>query len=40
VDVPLRESLRVVNDARALANNRQYWASNHPPLTLDLAPKS
>jgi carboxyl-terminal processing protease len=33
VDVHLRESLRVVQDAVNLGENRQYWASNHPPLT-------
>jgi carboxyl-terminal processing protease len=33
VDVPLKECLRVVNDAIALAQNRQYWVSNRPPLT-------
>lgn len=40
VDVPLRESLRVVTDAVALAQDRQYWASNHAPLTAQLEPKS
>jgi carboxyl-terminal processing protease len=39
VDVHLRESLRVLNDAVELGANRQYWASNHPPLTV-LLPKS
>jgi carboxyl-terminal processing protease len=38
VDVHLRESLRVLNDALELGQNRQYWASNHPPLTT-LGPK-
>jgi carboxyl-terminal processing protease len=32
-DVHLRESLRVVADAIALAKNRELWASNRPPLT-------
>jgi carboxyl-terminal processing protease len=39
VDVPLRESLRVLNDAVEMGGNRQYWASNHPPLTALLGPK-
>ena len=39
VDVFLRESLRVVNDAVALGKNQQYWASNHAPLTAVLDPK-
>jgi carboxyl-terminal processing protease len=34
VDVHLRESLRVVSDAVVLGQNRQYWASDHAPLTL------
>lgn len=34
VDVHLRESLRVLNDAVELGESPQYWASNHPPLTL------
>jgi len=33
VDVPLREALRVVDDAIALGQNRQAWASDHAPLT-------
>ena len=33
VDVHLKEALRVVNDALALAQNRQYWVANRPPLT-------
>jgi carboxyl-terminal processing protease len=33
VDVPLREALRVVDDAVNLANDHEYWAANHPPLT-------
>jgi carboxyl-terminal processing protease len=39
VDVPLRESLRVLNDAVDMGENRQYWASNHPPLTALVSPK-
>lgn len=34
VDVHLRETLRVLGDAIALANDQQYWASNQPPLTV------
>jgi carboxyl-terminal processing protease len=33
VDVSLREALRVVDDAIQLGRNREYWASNHAPLT-------
>jgi len=33
VDVPLRESLRVVSDAIALAQKKELWASNRAPLT-------
>ena len=40
VDVALRESLRVVNDAVGLGQDHQYWASNHAPLTAQLEPKS
>lgn len=39
VDVHLRESLRVLNDALKLGENRQYWASNHAPLTVAVDPK-
>ena len=39
VDVHLRETLRVLNDALVLGENRQYWASNHAPLTALLDPK-
>ena len=34
VDVSLREALRVVDDAIELARNREYWASDHAPLTV------
>jgi carboxyl-terminal processing protease len=34
VDVSLREALRVVDDAVELGRNHQYWASDHPPLTM------
>lgn len=40
VDVHLRESLRVLTDAVELGQSRQYWASNHPPLTVAVNPKS
>ena len=33
VDVSLRESLRVVEDAIELGRNHEFWASNHAPLT-------
>jgi carboxyl-terminal processing protease len=33
VDVHLKECLRVVSDAIALAKNKQYWVSNRPPLS-------
>jgi carboxyl-terminal processing protease len=34
VDVHLRESLRVLTDAVELGRTREYWASNHAPLTV------
>lgn len=33
VDVHLRETLRVLNDAVTLGQNEDYWASSRPPLT-------
>ena len=33
VDVHLRESLRVINDAISLAKSQKEWASNRQPLT-------
>ncbi len=33
VDVPLREALRVVDDAIELGHDHEYWASDHAPLT-------
>lgn len=39
VDVPLRESLRVVNDAIGLGKNQQAWADSHAPLTTVLERK-
>ena len=38
VDVHLRETLRILNDAIALGKNQQYWASNHAPITLGVDP--
>lgn len=34
MDVHLRETLRVLNDAIILGRNRDVWASNHAPLTV------
>ncbi len=34
VDVPLREALRVVDDAIDLGHDHEYWASDHAPLTV------
>jgi carboxyl-terminal processing protease len=34
VDVELRESLRILDDAVNLGHNRETWADNHPPLTV------
>jgi carboxyl-terminal processing protease len=33
VDISLREALRVVDDAIDLGRDREYWASDHAPLT-------
>jgi hypothetical protein len=33
VDVGLRESLRVLDDAIELGRNHDYWAADHAPLT-------
>lgn len=33
VDVHLKECLRVISDAIALAENKRYWVSNRPPLS-------
>lgn len=33
-DVHLRETLRIVEDAITLGQNRELWVSNHPPLTV------
>jgi len=40
VDVPLRESLRVLSDAVILGKDQQTWASKHAPLTALIEPKS
>ncbi len=37
VDIPLRESLRVLSDALALSKNPQYWADGTAPLTIRVA---
>jgi carboxyl-terminal processing protease len=34
VDVSLREALRVVDDAILMGRDREYWASDHAPLTV------
>ena len=39
LDIPLRESLRVLTDALSLSKNRQYWADGAAPLTA-ISPKS
>jgi carboxyl-terminal processing protease len=37
VDIPLRESLRVLSDALTLSKNPQYWADGTAPLTVQVA---
>jgi len=37
VDIPLRESLRVLSDALALSKNPQSWADGNAPLTVQMA---
>ena len=37
VDIPLRESLRVLSDALTLSKNPQYWADGTAPLTIQVA---
>jgi carboxyl-terminal processing protease len=37
VDIPLRESLRVLSDALVLSKNPQYWADGTAPLTVKVA---
>jgi carboxyl-terminal processing protease len=37
VDIPLRESLRVLSDALALSKNPQYWADGNAPLTVQVS---
>ncbi len=34
MDIPLRESLRVLSDALGLSKNPQYWADGAPPLSI------
>ena len=34
MDIPLRESLRVLSDTLALSKNPQYWADGNAPLTV------
>ena len=33
LDIPLRESLRVLTDALSLTKNHEYWADGTAPLT-------
>jgi carboxyl-terminal processing protease len=37
VDIPLRESLRVLSDALTLAKNPKYWADGNAPLTVQVS---
>ncbi len=37
VDIPLRESLRVLSDALGLSRNPQYWADGAAPLTIPVS---
>jgi hypothetical protein len=37
VDIPLRESLRVLSDALVLGKNPQYWAEGTAPLTIKVS---
>ena len=37
LDIPLRESLRVLTDALALSKNPQYWANGSAPLTVQVS---
>jgi carboxyl-terminal processing protease len=37
VDIPLRESLRVLSDALSLAKKPEYWADGTAPLTIQVA---
>jgi len=37
VDIPLRESLRVLSDALGLSRNPRYWADGAAPLTIQVA---
>ncbi len=37
LDVPLRETFRVLEDAITLGRKHEYWVSDHPPLTVAAA---
>jgi hypothetical protein len=37
LDIPLRESLRVLSDALVLGKNPQYWAEGTAPLTIKVS---
>jgi len=34
MDIYLRETFRILDDAMKMKNKKEYWVSNHPPLTL------
>jgi hypothetical protein len=34
LDVSLRETFRILNDAIDLGSNKEYWARQHAPLTV------
>jgi hypothetical protein len=34
MDIYLRETFRILDDAIGMKNDPTLWASNHPPLTL------
>jgi carboxyl-terminal processing protease len=40
LDIPLRESLRIVTDALALSQDHLLWTDNHAPLTALVDDKS
>ena len=37
MDIPLRESLRVLSDTLALSKNPQCWADGNAPLTVQIS---
>jgi hypothetical protein len=37
VDIPLRESLRVLSDTLTLSENHQFWADGNAPLTVQIS---